>query len=185
MGYPLFQTRGFADVAEMALELNRYRGKQRNKGYGQYRYKHVVMVRPPPHVLPPKVPPKVPPKDDDLVTRGNRTGYWDFGLASAAGESDGDGTTSRTTSSSGRSVNSDDEQEEGPAGWVSNQNRRYGVVGAVGGTREEPFRPQSHYGVLDSVSVDDGGSRPTSRVVPVPGGEGEERERERGSVEVV
>lgn len=184
MGYPLFQTRGFADVAEMAMELNRYRGKQRTKGYGQYRYKHVVMVRPPPHVLPPKVPPKVPPKDDDdEVTRGNRTGYWDFGLASAAGESDDDGTTS---SSSGRSRNSDeDEEEEGPAGWVSNQNRRYGVVGAVGGTREEPFRPQSHYGVLDSVSVDDGGSRPTSRVVPVPGGEGEERERERGSVEVV
>lgn len=145
------------------------------------------MVRWPPNDV---VPPKVPPKDDDdddKVTDRNLIGYWDFGLRSAAaGESDEDGST---TSRSRNSGDEDEEEEEGSAGWVSNKNRRYGVVGAVGGTREEPFRPKSQYGVLDSVSVD-GVSRPTSRFVPVPvpGDEGEEAGEggeAKGTVEVV
>ena len=174
------------------MELNRY--KKRN-GYGQYRYKHVVMVRPSDNIVV-VVPPKVPPKDDDddddgdddSVTDRNLIGYWNFGLRSAAAAGESDDEDDGSTSTSGRR-NSGDDEEEGSARWVSNKNRRYGVVGAVGGTREEPFRPKSQYGVLDSVSVD-GVSRPTSHFVPVlvPGNEGEDVEGKgeaKGTVEVV
>lgn len=51
-GYPLFYNNDFLDLAEMEINLNKYKD-----GYGKYRYKHVVMLRMP------NVPPTVPPKD--------------------------------------------------------------------------------------------------------------------------
>ena len=123
----------------MEIELNKYR----NHGYGQYKYKHIVMIRPP------NVPPNVPPKD--LMIEKHPIGYWDFGLP--------------TTAESLESGN-DSSSDEG-SGVVSEKNRQYGIFGAVGGTRQEPFRPTSHFGILDTVSEGgEGVSRPTSRFLP-------------------
>lgn len=147
--YPLFKKCDFEDVTEMEIELNRYR----KQSYGQYKYKHMVMIRPP------NVPPRPPPKD--LVVEKHPIGYWDFGLPTTAESSESD----------------DDESsgDNGP-GAVSEKNRHYGIVGAVGGTREEPFRPTSHFGILDTVSEGgEGVSRATSQFVP--GNAGEEPSR--------
>ena len=74
-------------------------------------------------------------------------GYWDFGLPTAAESSESDSS------------------DEG-SGAVSEKNRHYGIVGAVGGTKREPFRPMSHFGILDTVSEGgDGASRPTSHLM--------------------
>jgi len=54
-GHRLFRKMDFHDVAEMEIDLNRYRA---GYGNGIYMYKHVVMIRPP------DMPPKVPPKDE-------------------------------------------------------------------------------------------------------------------------
>ena len=138
-GYPLFQKCDFEDVTEMEIELNKYK----KSGYGQYKYKHIVMIRPP------NVPPKVPPKDIDVSK--HPTGYWDFGLPNAQESSESDGDSS---------------SDEG-SGAVSEKNRHYGIVGAVGGTKQEPFRPTSHFGILDTVSeCGEGVSRPTSHFIP-------------------
>lgn len=149
-GYPLFKKCDFADVTEMAIELNRYKDRG---GYGQYRYKHIVMIRPP------AVPPQVPPKDLPVVVEKHPVGYWDFGLpAAAAAAEEGNGG-----SGSG--------SEEG-GGAASEKNRHFGIVGAVGGTRQEPFRPMSHAGVLDTVSEKgEGGSRPMSHLTAGDAGE--------------
>ena len=134
-GYPLFKRSGFEDVTEMEIELNKYK----NHAYGQYKYKHIVMIRP--HSTPPKVPPK------DSVISKHPIGYWDFGLPARAESSESD------TDGSG---------DEG-SGSVSEKNKHYGIVGAVGGTKQEPFRPTSHVGILDTVSEGgEGVSRPTS-----------------------
>ena len=169
-GYPLFRNCGFEDVAEMEIELNRY--KKKGVGYGLYRYKHVVMIRAPDDDV---QPPEVPPKDDDgdgrrrlvSVSKDSPIGYWDFGVAEGEESTGSDGV--------GGGSGSDDD-DDGPAGLVG-KDRRYGVVGAVGGGTEhsEPFRATSQYGVLDTVSDDDDDdddgvvSRPTSRVVPGDG----------------
>ena len=52
IGYHLFCRNDFIDLAEMELDLNRYR-----KAYGSYKYRHTVMIRMP------EKPPVVPPKD--------------------------------------------------------------------------------------------------------------------------
>ena len=157
-GYPLFQKCDFEDVTEMEIELNQYK----KNGYGQYRYKHIVMIRPPNVVV---VPPKVPPKDSEH--HHYPIGYWDFGLptaAAAAAESSGsndddddDDDESNTSSRSGYEAAS-----SSGGTWVSEKKGRYGVVGGGaattvgGGTNgeDEAFRPTSQYGVLDSVSED-------------------------------
>ena len=173
-GYPLFQQCGFEDVAEMEIELNRYKNKK-SGGYGQFRYKHIVMIRSPADGgrLPP--PAEVPSKDDQSVTaatekRQNPIGEWDFGLGdNAVGEGE---STSGSGDDGGSGSFSDDEQGfVYGGGGISDKNRQYGIVGAVGGTRQEPFRPMSHYVVMDTVSeggYDDDGvvSRPTSHFVP-------------------
>ena len=181
-GYPLFRNCGFEDVAEMEIELNRY--KKKGGSYGLYRYKHIVMIRPPEV----DSPPAVPPKDGEhrrvvSVSRDSPIGYWDFGVA---GEED-----EESTGSDGGGGGGDDE-EDGPAG-LAGRDRRYGVVGAVGGGTEhsEAFRATSQYGVLETVSEggddddddnddddDDGGggvSRRTSRFEP---GNGDASRRE-------
>lgn len=146
-GYPLFKKCDFEDVTEMEIELNEYK----NDGYGQYKYKHIVMIRPP------NVPPKVPPKD--LVIEKHPIGYWDFGLPTTAESSENDNSS----------------RDEG-SGALSEKNRHYGIVGAVGGTSQEPFRPTSHCGILDTVSEGgDGVSRPTSHFMS--GNAGEEPSR--------
>ena len=58
-GYPLFCKHDFVDLADMEVDLNRYR-----KAYGSYKYRHTAMVR-----LPDK-PPVVPPKDEAPTTKG-------------------------------------------------------------------------------------------------------------------
>lgn len=143
-GYPLFKKVDFEDVTEMEIELNKYK----DHGYGQYKYKHIVMIRPP------SVPPKVPPKD--LVIEKQPIGYWDFGLPTAVESSES---------------SDDSSTDDGPVA-VSEKNKQYGIVGAVGGTRQEPFRPTSHSGILDTVSEGgEGVSRPTSHFMPVATGE--------------
>ena len=147
-GYPLFQKCDFEDVTEMEIELNKYK----RHGYGQYIYKHMVMIRPP------NVPPRPPPKDP--VNEKHPTGYWDFGLPTTEESSESD---------------DDSSSDDGPSA-VSKKNKHYGIVGAVGGTKHEPFRPMSHFGILDTVS--EGGeavSRPTSHFIP--GNAGEEPSR--------
>ena len=57
-GYPLFKKYNFEDVTDMEIDLLKYRN-----GYGSYRYKHIVMTRPP------ETPPVVPPKDHDKSER--------------------------------------------------------------------------------------------------------------------
>ncbi len=147
-GYPLFQKYDFADVTEMEIELNKYK----KHGYGQYKYKHIVMIRPP------NVPPKVPPKD--LAISKHPIGYWDFGLPAAAESSESD----------------NDSSDDDEFCAMSEKNRHYGIVGASGGTKQEPFRPTSHFGILDTVSEGgDGVSRPTSHFIP--GNVGEESSR--------
>ena len=82
-GYPLFRKADFEEVTEMEIDLNRYRA-----GRGVYKYKHIVMIRPP------NVRPQVPPKDRMVTTPDSAmVGGWDFGLldtsrfgTSAAGE---------------------------------------------------------------------------------------------------
>ena len=146
-GYPLFQKCNFEDVTEMEIELNQYK----KNGYGQYKYKHLVMIRPP--IVPPKVPPK------DLALEKHPIGYWDFGLPNAA--------ESIESSDSDNGSQSD----EGSA-TAGEKNRHYGIVGAVGGTKQEPFRPTSHHGILDTVSEGgDGVSRPSSHFVSEKAGE--------------
>lgn len=108
-------------------------------------------------IRPPNVPPKVPPKD--LVIEKHPIGYWDFGLPATAESSE----------------SNDSSSDEDP-GAVSEKNRHYGIVGAVGGTKQEPFKPTSHFGILDTVS--EGGeavSRPTSHFLS--GNAGEEPSR--------
>ena len=97
-GYPLFRKADFVEVAEMEIDLNKYRERM-----GVCKYKHVVMkvaagvcrrIHAP--TIPPNVPPQVPPKDrlrtvstpDSAVVGG-----WDFGLLDASnfGNPDGDG----------------------------------------------------------------------------------------------
>ena len=171
-GYPLFRNCGFEDVAEMEIELNRY--KKKGGSYGLYRYKHIVMIRPPEV----ESPPEVPPKDGHdrhvvSVSKDSPIGYWDFGVA------EGEEGSTGSDGDSGRGSGSGSE-EDGPAG-LAGKDRRYGVVGAVGGGTEhsEAFRAISQYGVLDNVSEgggdddddddggDDGGvSRRTSRFGP-------------------
>ena len=171
-GYPLFRNCGFEDVAEMEIELNRY--KKKGVSYGQYRYKHIVMIRAPDEVpSSPLLPPEVPPKDDGdrhrlvSVSKDSPIGYWDFGVGEEEGSTGSDGR-------SGGGSGSDD--DDGPPA-LSGKNRRYGVVGAVGGgmAHSEAFRARSQYGVLDTVSEgggddddDDDGvvSRRTSRFEP-------------------
>ena len=137
-GYPLFKKCDFEDVTEMEIELNRY---HRNR-YGQHIYKHVVMIRPP------NVPPKVPPKD--LLIEKYPVGYWDFGLPTTAESSE---------------FNIDGGSDEA-SGAVSEKNRHFGIIGAVGGTRQEPFRPTSHAGILDTVSEsEEATSRPASHLL--------------------
>lgn len=144
-GYPLFKKCDFQDVTEMEIELNKYK----TNGYGQYIYKHIVMIRPL------NIPPRVPPKD--LVVEKHPIGYWDFRLPTTAESSNGD---------------NDKGSDEG-SGAVSEKNRHYGIVGAVGGTRQEPFRPTSHFRILDMVSEGgEGASRPTSHFLS--GNTGEE-----------
>ena len=54
----------------MEIDLNKYR-----EGRGIYKYKHIVMIRPP------NVPPQVPPKDRTVTTPDSAlVGGWDFGL---------------------------------------------------------------------------------------------------------
>lgn len=137
-GYPLFKKCDFEDVSEMEIELNKY---HKNR-YGQYIYKHVVMIRPP------NVPPKVPPKD--LFIEKYPVGYWDFGLPTTAESSEFD---------------LDGGSEEG-SGAVSEKNRHLGIIGAEGGTRQEPFRPTSNARILDTVSEsEEASSRPASHVM--------------------
>ena len=137
-GYPLFKKCDFEDVTEMEIELNKYHKTR----YGQYIYKHVVMIRPP------NVPPKVPPKD--LFIEKFPIGYWDFGLPTTAESSEFDIDGGR----------------EEASGAVSEENRHFGIVGAAGGTRQEPFRPTSHAGILDTVSEsEEATSRPGSHVM--------------------
>lgn len=146
-GYPLFKKCEFGDITEMEIELNKYR----HNAYGQYKYKHIVMIRPP------NVPPKVPPKD--LVMEKHPVGYWDFGLPA-------------TAESSESSDGSSDEDSSA----VSEKNRHYGIVGAVGGTKQEPFRPTSQSVILDTVSESgEAVSRPTSHFLS--GNAGEEPSR--------
>ena len=155
----------------MEIELNRY--KKKGVSYGLYRYKHIVMIRAPEEVESLRLPPEVPPKDDDgdhrrlvSVAKDSPIGYWDFGVAGEEDESTG-------SDGGGRGGSGSDDDDDGPAG-LSGKDRRYGVVGAVGGGTEhsEPFRATSQYGVLDTVSEDgvdddDGAvSRRTSRSVP-------------------
>ena len=153
----------------MEIELNRY--KKKGVRYGLYRYKHIVMIRAPEDVQSPPSPPEVPPKDDDRrlvsVAKVSPIGYWDFGVAGEEDESTG-------SDGGGGGGSGSDDDDDGPAG-LSGKDRRYGVVGAVGGGTEhsEPFRATSQYGVLDTVSEDgvdddDDGvvSRRTSRFVP-------------------
>ena len=64
-GYPLFRRNDFGDVTDIVLNLSKY-GKSKDP----YRYKHVIMTRPP------STPPNVPPKD--LSVR--QTGNFDFGF---------------------------------------------------------------------------------------------------------
>lgn len=138
-GYPLFQKCDFEDVTEMEIELNKYK----NDGYGQYKYRHIVMIRPP------SIPPKVPPKD--MVVSKSPIGSWDFGLPTAAESSGSD----------------DDSGSDEDTGAVLVKNRHYGIVGAVGGTKQEPLRPTSHCGIMDTVSEgEDDVSRPTSHFIP-------------------
>ena len=147
-GYPLFKKCDFEDVTEMEIELNKYKDHH----YGQYIYKHIVMIRPP------NAPPTVPPKD--LVVEKRPIGYWDFGLPTTA-------ESSETTS--------DSSSDEGSAA-ASEKNRHYGIVGAMGGTKQEPFRPMSHSAVLDTVSEGgEGATRPTSQFTS--GNAGEEPSR--------
>ncbi|KAL9074688.1 MAG: hypothetical protein Q9161_002056 [Pseudevernia consocians] len=147
-GYPLFKKCDFEDVTEMEIELNKYKDHR----YGQYKYKHIVMIRPP------NVPPKVPPKD--LAIEKHPIGYWDFGLPTTAESSE---------------IDNDSSSDKGP-GAISEENRQYGIVGAVGGTMQEPFRPTSHFGILDTVSEGgEGVSRPTSHIMS--GNPGEEPSR--------
>lgn len=154
-GYPLFKKCDFEDVTEMEIELNKYKPN----GYGQFIYKHIVMIRTP------NVPPNVPPKD--LIITKNPIGYWDFGLPTMAESSESDSSSS--SSSAGGS-------DDGVPVAVSQKNKHYGIVGAVGGTKQEPFRPTSHFGILDTVSEGgDGVSRPTSHVLS--GNVGEEPSR--------
>ena len=149
-GYPLFKKCDFEDVTEMEIELNQYKT---GSSYGQYRYKHIVMIRPP------NTPPKVPPKD--LIFQSQPTGYWDFGLPPTA-------TESLKSSDSEHAGSSD----EGVPITVSEKNRHHGIVGAAGGTKQEPFRPMSHFAVLDTVSEsEDGISRPSSHFIPENSGE--------------
>ena len=69
-GYPLFRKADFEEVTEMEIDLNKYR-----EGRGIYKYKHIVMIRPP------NVPPQVPPKDRTVTTPDSAlVGGWDFGL---------------------------------------------------------------------------------------------------------
>ena len=69
-GYPLFRKADFEEVTEMEIDLNKYR-----EGRGIYKYKHIVMIRPP------SVPPQVPPKDRTVTTPDSAlVGGWDFGL---------------------------------------------------------------------------------------------------------
>ena len=101
------------------------------------------------------------------VSKGSPFGFWYFGV----GEEEG---------STGSDVNgggSGSDDDDGPAA-LSGKDRRYGVVGAVGGGTEhsEAVRARSQYGVLDTViegggddddDDDDGGvSRRTSRFEP-------------------
>lgn len=147
-GYPLFKKCDFEDVTEMEIELNKYK----SNAYGQYKYKHIVMIRPP------NAPPKVPPKDP--VVEKHPVGYWDFGLPATAESTESD-----------HGSNSDE-----ASGVVSEKNRHFGIVGAVGGTRQEPFRPMSHSGILDTVSESgEGVSRPASHFMS--GNAGEEPSR--------
>lgn len=147
-GYPLFKKCDFEDVTEMEIELNKYKDQH----YGQYIYKHIVMIRPP------NAPPTVPPKD--LVVEKRPIGYWDFGLPTTAESSE---TTSDSSSDAGSAA-------------ASEKNRHYGIVGAVGGTKQEPFRPMSHSAVLDTVSEGgEGATRPTSQFTS--GNAGEEPSR--------
>ena len=135
-GYPLFRKCDFEDVTEMEIELNKYK----SSGYGQYKYKHMVMTRPP------KIPPKVPPKD--LVLKRYPVGYWDFGLPTTE-------ESAENHTDSGCDEFSD---------MVSYRNTDCGIVDAVGETRQESFRPTSYFGILETVSEDgEGSSRPTSR----------------------
>lgn len=137
-GYPLFKNCDFEDVTEMEIELNKYQ----NNRYGHYKYKHIVMIRPP------NVPPKIPPKD--LVIGKYPIGYWDFGLPTKAESLESD---------SGSSTDED-------SGAASEKNRHYGIFGAVGGTKQEPFRPTNHFGTLDTVvEGGEGVSRPTSHFI--------------------
>ena len=173
-GYPLCRKCGFEDVAEMEIELNRY--KKKGSSHGQYRYKHIVMIRAPEVQSPPPPPPKVPPKDGDprhpvSASKGSPIGYWDFGVAEEEGEDESMGND-------GGGSGSDEDRPSAESG----RDRRYGVVGAMGGGMEHsepPFRATSQYGVFDTVSEgggdddyddddDDDGvvSRRTSRFEP-------------------
>ena len=148
-GYPLFRKCDFEDVTEMEIELNKYK----NDGYGQYKYKHIVMIRPP------NVPPKVPPKD--MVVSKSPIGSWDFGLPTAEESSGSD---------------DDESSSDDGSGAVSVKSRHYGIVGAVGRAKHEFFRPTSHSGIMDTVSeCGEDVSRPTSHFMP--GNAGEEPSR--------
>lgn len=137
-GYPLFKKCDFEDVTEMEIELNKYHKKR----YGQCIYKHVVMIRPP------NVPPKVPPKD--LLIEKYPVGYWDFGQPTTAESS----------------VFNIDGGSDEASGAVSEKSGHFGIIGAVGGTRQEPFRPTSHAGILDTVSEsEEATSRPASHLL--------------------
>ena len=142
-GYPLFKKCDFEDVTEMEIELNKYR----DIAYGQYKYKHIVMIRR--HNVPPRVPPK------DLVIEKHPIGYWDFGLPA-------------TAESSENNYSSSDEHSSA----VSEKNRHYGIVGAMGGTKQEPFMPTNHSGILDTFSESgEAVGRPTSHVLSGNAGE--------------
>ena len=73
-GYPLFKNYDFEDITDIEIELSKYR-----EGYGNYKYRHIVMTRPP------DTPPMVPPKD--LII--HQTSEWDFGFQDTASLTNG------------------------------------------------------------------------------------------------
>ena len=73
-GYPLFKNHDFEDVTDIEIELSKYR-----EGHGTYKYRHVVMTRPP------DTPPMVPPKD--LIVQ--EPSEWDFGFEDTISLSNG------------------------------------------------------------------------------------------------
>ena len=74
-GYPLFRSNDFQDIADIEIDLRKYR-----VGYGAYRYKHVVMTRPS------DVPPLVPPKEPKFH---HQPSGWDFGFSDHSSLNDG------------------------------------------------------------------------------------------------